>query len=144
MSSYANQLTRVEITGSRYENGQLLVSGRGLAGEAFKDLVWYDPHGFHSRPHAGSIGVIQAPGGRRDQAIVMAASDPKKLPELKEGESAMYDSAGNVVTLGANGWQFNTDVTITGNLTVSGDTEIDGKLHATGDIKSDSPDAEDE
>lgn len=126
-ASYANQHTRVEITGSRYEKGQLLVSGKAMSGEIFADLPWYEPHGFHSRPHAGSIGFIVAPGGRRDQGFVMAASDPAKLPELEEGEAAMYDQSGNVVRLTESGWAFNMDVSITGNVS------IDGNLTCTGD-----------
>lgn len=126
--SYKNQFTRVEITSSRYEAGQLLVSGKGLAGEAFKDLVWYEPHGFHSRPMPGSIGMIMAPGGRRDQAMVMAASKPGKTPEIGEGESAMYDGGENSVVLSANGWSFNMDVSINGNLTINGDVTATGSI----------------
>lgn len=126
-TSYRNQSTRVEITGSRYENGQLLVSGKGMAGEVFADLPWYEPHGFHARPHPGAIGLIMAPGGRRDQAFVMAASDPEKLPEIEPGESAMYDNGGNVVRLTPDGWIFNT------NVTINGDVTIDGNLTCSGD-----------
>lgn len=144
MRGYAGQFTRVTIESSRYENNQLLVTGTGMDGERFEDLVWYEPHGFHSRPPRGAVGYLMAPGGRRDQAMVMAATDPANVPELAEGESAMFDNSGKVVTLGKNGWAFNMDVEINGKLTVNGDTEIDGKLHATGDIKSDSPDTEDE
>lgn len=133
-ASYENQFTRVEITGSRYAGGQLLVSGKGMAGEAFTDLVWYEPHGFHSRPHKGAIGYLMAPGGRRDQGMVMAASEPGKVPEIGEGEAAMYDNGSNVVRLTASGWAFNMDVTITGNLTVSGDIELSGDLTAGGSI----------
>lgn len=128
---YPSQFTRVEIESSRYENGQLLVTGRGYAGERFEDLVWHEPHGFHSRPHAGAVGWLFAPGGRREQGIVMAASDPKKVPQLEPGESAMYENTTNVVKLTADGWSFNMDVTITGNV------RINGPLHVTGNITSD-------
>jgi cytoskeletal protein CcmA (bactofilin family) len=43
----------------------------------------------------------------------------------------MYDNTSNVVKLTAAGWEFNMDVTITGNV------EIDGNLHITGNIVSD-------
>ncbi len=128
---YASQFTRVEIESSRYENGQLLVTGRGMAGERFEDLVWHEPHGFHSRPHPGTVGWLVAPGGRREQGMVMAASDPGKLPQIEPGEAAMYDNTSNVVKLTAAGWEFNMDVTIRGNV------EIDGNLHITGNIVSD-------
>mgnify|MGYP001044190018 CR=1 FL=1 len=138
MRGYQNQMTRVTIEGSRYEGGQLLVSGTGMAGERFTDLVWYEPHGFHSRPHKGAVGYLLAPGGRREQGMVMAASDAGKVPQLGEGEAAMYDNTGKVVTLGSAGWKFNMDVEITGRVTVTGDLEVAGNIHATGTIIDDS------
>lgn len=128
MSSYTNQFTRIEIESSRYENGHLLVTGKGMAGERFEDMVWYEPHGFHSRPHKGAIGFLFAPGGRRDMAMVMAASDPKKVPQLNEGEAAMYDNGTNVVKLTAAGWEFNMNVTINGNV------QVNGNLNASGSV----------
>lgn len=144
MKGHPSQFTRVSIESSRYENGQLLVTGTGMAGERFEDLVWYEPHGFHSRPHKGSVGYLVAPGGRREQGMVMAASDPATVPEIGEGEAAMYDRSGNVVTLGEGGWQFNMDIAIAGNVSIAGNLSVDGDMHATGDISSDSPDGEDE
>lgn len=128
---YPSQFTRVEIESSRYENGQLLVTGKGFAGERFEDLVWYEPHGFHSRPHPGTVGWLIAPGGRREQGMVMAASDAAKVPQLEPGEAAMYDHTTNVVKLTATGWEFNMDVKIIGNVT------IEGNMHITGNIVSD-------
>lgn len=128
MSGYANQFTRVQVLSTRYEGGQLLVKARGMAGEEWDDLVWYDAHGFHSRPKKGAIGMILAPGGRRDQAMVMAAADPGKVPALEEGESVMYDAGGNTVTLKADGWHFSTDLHIDGNVTIT------GNLHANGSV----------
>lgn len=131
---YPSQFTRVEIESSRYENGQLLVTGKGMAGERFEDLVWYEPHGFHSRPHPGTIGWLFGPGGRREQGVVMAASDAAKVPQLEPGEAAMYDHTTNVVKLTADGWEFNMDVKITGNVTIEGNVAVDGNIHATGSI----------
>lgn len=134
MAGYQNQFPRIEIESSRYENGQLLVTGRGFAGERFEDLVWYEPHGFHSRPHAGTIGYLLAPGGRREQALVVAASDPAKRPQIAEGESAMYDETGNVVRLKPTGWEFSMDIKVTGNVTFTGDLSVGGKVTTGGDI----------
>ncbi|MEP9397939.1 phage baseplate assembly protein [Mesorhizobium sp. KR2-14] len=134
MRGYQSQMTRVTIESSRYENGQLLVSGTGMAGERFTDLVWYEPHGFHSRPHTGAVGYLMAPGGRREQGMVMAAADAGRVPQVAEGEAAMYDNTGKVVTLGASGWKFNMDVEIVGKVTITGNVEVDGNIHATGKI----------
>ena len=111
------------------------VTGRGMAGERFEDLPWYEPQGFHARPRKGDIGVLVAPGGRRDQGMVMAApAHNGGLPELSEGEAAMHDGNGNVVTLTASGWSFNMDVTITGNLHVEGDITNSGNITSGGSV----------
>ena len=128
MQGYSNQFTRVTIESSRYEGKQLLVTGTAMAGERFEDFVWYDAAGFHSRPRKGSLGYMMAPGGRRGQGMVMAAADPSTLPELEEGEAAMYDAGGNVVKLTASGWEFNADVTINGNLNLSGNIVAGGTI----------------
>lgn len=148
MSGYKNQFIRVEIESSRYENGQLLVSGRGMAGEQFADLPWQEPHGFHSRPHKGSVGYLSAPGGRRDQATVQAASDPAKVPQVGEGDSVHYDQHGNLQKLTKDGitvdfqdrsithtsgdWTINAP-----KLTLNGNLEVNGNIHATGTIIDD-------
>jgi phage gp45-like len=134
---YSNQFVRVEIESTRYENGQLLVTGRGMAGERFIDLVWYEPHGFHSRPHPGSIGYLMAPGGRREQGFVVGASDPGKRPQIEAGQSAMYDNGGNVVVLKPEGWEFSTSITVKGDITLTGSLSADGGLTAKGDVHSD-------
>ncbi|GLS29963.1 Mu-like prophage protein gp45 [Mesorhizobium albiziae] len=131
MSAFTSQLVRVRIESTRYENGQLLVTGTGMAGERFEDLVWHEPHGFHSRPHAGSVGYLIAPGGRREQGMVMAAADPGRVPEIGVGEAAMYDNTGNKVVLSSDGWTFNM------NLTINGNVEVNGDIHATGTIIDD-------
>lgn len=128
MTSYQNQFKRVEIVSSRYEAGHLLVTVKGMAGETFRDLVWHEPHGFHSRPAAGATGHLMIPGGRSDMGFVMAASDPAKVPQIGEGHSAMYDATGNVVHLSDTGWEFNMDVRINGTLHVTGNITSGGSI----------------
>lgn len=142
---YPNQHTRVEIESTRYENGQLLVTGRGLTGERFEDLPWREGHGFHSRPHKGSVGMLSAPGGRRDQGFVMAASDPGKVPQVGEGDAVLYDQHGNLIKLTQGGitidfqsrsvefasgdWTITAPtVTINGNLQVNGNVNVSGSV----------------
>lgn len=134
---YTNQFVRIEIESTRYESGQLLVTGRGMAGERFEDLVWYEPHGFHSRPHKGSIGYLLAPGGRREQGLVVGASDPGKRPSIEEGQSAMYDNGGNVVVLKPEGWEFSTSITVKGDISLTGSLSADGGVTTKGDIHAD-------
>lgn len=133
-NSYPNQFKRVEVVSSRYEKGQLLVTIKGLAGEQFEDLPWREPHGFHSRPHGGTIGYMMTPGGRSDQNYVVGAYDTQRVPEIGAGEAAMYDNSGKVVKLDAQGWHFNMDVEIDGKLTVTGDVEIGGNVDVAGSV----------
>lgn len=145
MHSYENQGTRVAIESSRYESGRLLVTVTGMAGERFTDVPWEEPFGFHSRPSSGSVGFLSAPGGRRDQAVVRAAHDPAKVPQVGEGEAVMYrDGAFVKLTEAGLVISHGTGITLEGPVTISGNLTVDGALHATGDISSDSPDATDE
>lgn len=148
MRGYANQSTRVEILSTRYENGQLLITGRGMAGERFEDLPWQETHGFHSRPHRGAVGYLVAPGGRRDQGVVMGASDPAKVPQIAEGDAVLYDQHGNILKLTQDGitvdYQSRTithnsgDWTINaGTVTINGNLKVNGNIHATGTIIDD-------
>lgn len=130
-------MKRVIVESSRYENDELLVTVRGLAGERFEDLPWTEPHGFHSRPAKGASGFIMMPGNDTSRAYVTGAADPaqrKKVGQLGEGEAAMYDAGDNVVTLTATGWAFNMDVEITGKLTVSGDVVLASNVAVGGNV----------
>lgn len=136
MRGYKTQATRVEITGSKYEGGQLLVSGNGLAGQKFENLPWHDPLGFHSRPKKGDIAYLHSPGGNGDKAIVTAAFEAGKVPELQEGERAMYDGGSNVVKLTSDGWEFNAKVKIMGDLEITGSFSAGGGISLDGDINA--------
>ena len=128
MTSYPNQFKTGEIVSSRYENGELLVTAKGMQGEIFEDIVWNDPPGFHYRPKKGDDIRIHAPGGRMDMAFAMAKNTPGKYPELAEGESAMYADGGGVVTLKPDGWHFSTDLHIDGNIIMTGGITAGGSI----------------
>lgn len=132
MNSARNQATRFEVVSSRYEGGRLLVTARGLNGEVFEDMPVREPHGFHSRPHAGAVGHVYGAHGNRAELFFMLGSDDGKIPQIEPGEAAMYDDSGKVVRLTASGWSFNMDVTITGNVTISGNATIGGDLAVSG------------
>ncbi|APH71453.1 phage baseplate assembly protein domain-containing protein [Aquibium oceanicum] len=143
MSGYRNQFVRVEVESARFEEGQLLVTGRGMAGERFEDRPWYEPHGFASHPQGGAVGTMLAPGGRRDQSFVMTAYDPGIRPEIEPGDTAIYghgnlmrlhkdgaifDFGSRTAVLTSGGWTINGDVTINGNV------QLNGNMIATGSI----------
>ena len=141
-------LTRFEITGSRFEDGQLLISGKGLAGEEFKDQLFIQPHGAASRPPKGAIGVALVMPGRRTQALLMGIEHASKRPDLPEGAAALYDAEGGILKIFAGGAILDVgarSVTFTaGGWTINGPVTINGTLHVTGYITSDSPDGDPE
>lgn len=139
---------RFEIESSRYQGGQLLVTGRSLAGERLEDMLFVQPHGAASRPPKGAIGIAQPMPGRRAQMLVMGIEHGEKRPDLPDGAAALYDADGNIVLLTAGGVTMNfasRTVTMTaGTWNIAGNVTIDGTLHVTGNITSDSADAADE
>lgn len=143
-----SMLTRFEIESSRFENGQLLVTGKGLAGERIEDALYIQPHGAASNPPPGAVGYLSTMPGRRTQAIMVGIEHPGKRPDLPAGASALYDNNGNIIKLFAGGvvMDFGSrTITMTGGTwNITGDVTIDGTLHVTGDITSDAPDGTDE
>lgn len=153
-------LVRFEIESSREEGGQLLVSGKGLAGESFKDLLFIQPHGAASRPPAGSIGIASVMPGRRTQSLVVGVEHNEHRPALPDGAAALYDHAGNIIKLTAGGvtldfgnrtithtsgeWNIECEglsisagangVTMTGTMSLIGDLAIDGNIQVTGNV----------
>lgn len=131
-------LTRFEIDASRFDGGQLLVNGRGLAGETFEDLLFIQPHGAASRPPKGAIGVAMVMPGRRTQALVMGVEASGHRPDLPDGASALYDAHGNMIKLFAGGVTMDfgsRTVTLTGGTwNLVGDLNVTGNITATGSI----------
>lgn len=143
-------LTRFRIESSREVDGQLLVSGRGLAGERIKDRLLIQPHGAASRPPPGSIGILSTMPGYRTQSMVFGVENPANRPSLPEGAKAIYDASGNIIKLMADGvtmdfgtrtvtmtggsWNLKGNFTIDGNLSVSGDIQVGGDVTAGGSI----------
>ncbi|WP_176480124.1 phage baseplate assembly protein [Mesorhizobium sp. WSM3859] len=131
-------LTRFEITGSRFDNGELLISGKGLAGEEFKDQLFIQPHGAASRPPTGAIGVAMIMTGRRTQALLMGIEHAGKRPDLPQGAAALYDADGNIIKLFAGGVTMDfgsRTITMTGGTwNLKGNLNVDGNIFATGSI----------
>ena len=151
---------RFEIDGARFDKGQLLVSGRSLAGEALNDVLFVQPHGAASFPPKGAIGIGLPMPGRRGQMLILGVEAPEHRPDLPQGAAALYDASGNMIRLTASGvtldfqsrtvtltggqWNFAGDVSVSGNVTATGNVTIEGSLRVNGPITSDSPDAEEE
>ena len=95
--------TRLELDGTvEHVNGQQLVGGRGLASDAFRRAHRIEPHGFASWPVKGGIATVLQSRGSRDSAYVLGGEHPQKRPSgeyLTEGGTAIYDAAGNIVSV---------------------------------------------
>lgn len=146
---FDGHLTRFELDGKvEHREGQQFVNGKGFAGDSFERVHRIEPHGFASNPVKGGIGVAMSARGNRDSAYLFGGENPGLRPDLPEGAAALYDSMGNIIKLIGTGAVFDfgsrTATLTAGTWTIKGDVKIDGTLHVTGDIRSDSPDGIDE
>ncbi|ORE91007.1 phage baseplate assembly protein [Aurantimonas sp. 22II-16-19i] len=95
--------TRFELDGSvDHRGGQQFVNGKGFAGDGYESVHRIEPHGFASHPVAGGIGLLTGVRGNRDSAYVVGGENPSLRPQgdfLTAGGTAIYDAAGNIVSI---------------------------------------------
>lgn len=97
---YDSYLTRIEFDGTvEHRDGQQFVAGKGFAGDRFERAHRPEPHGFASWPVKGGIGMVLGARGRRDAAYVLGGENPALRPALALGGTAIYDHAGNIVSI---------------------------------------------
>lgn len=100
MRGYTPQIVRVELVETKDDGEQQTTKLLGLAGEELDRVLRVQPHGFTSHAPKGSEGVLFAPGGARDRSVVLGFEHPeKRIKDLPEGATAIYDAAGNVIRL---------------------------------------------
>jgi phage gp45-like len=100
MTMSDTNLTRLEFDGSvEHRGGQQFVAGKGFAGDRFEQAHRPEPHGFASWPVKGGIGVVLGTRSRRDAAFVLGGENPSLRPGLTAGGTAIYDAAGNIVSV---------------------------------------------
>lgn len=86
-----------EIGGLQY------VSGRSLAGEQFRRVLRVEPHGAAGSPPVGSIGLVLAMGGNRDQLICFGAEKAGTRPTgILGGETVLYNASGQAISIVTN------------------------------------------
>ena len=96
-------LTRFEFDGTvEHEGGQQFVNGQGYGGDRWKRVHRPEPHGFASHPVQGGIGFALNQRGNRESAYVLGGENPGLRPKgefLTAGGTAIYDAAGNIVSV---------------------------------------------
>jgi len=96
-------LTRFEFDGTvEHEGGQQRVNGKGFAGDVFDRVHRPEPHGFASHPVKGGQGLVLQSRAQRDAAYVLGGENPGLRPKgdwLTAGGTALYDAAGNIVSV---------------------------------------------
>ncbi|WP_128292012.1 phage baseplate assembly protein domain-containing protein [Afifella aestuarii] len=102
MSQFRPYLTRLEIDSDRESDGLLLLSGRGRAGEAPRDILWMQQHGLASRPPQGAVGAFLALGGAHAQPLAVGGEHPGLRPRMEAGETVIYNAHGQAVSIVKN------------------------------------------
>lgn len=101
---------------------QIMKKLLGLASEKPEDVYRAQGHGLSSYPPAGSEGLFLSLGGRADRLIGLGFEHKdKRIKNLKEGNTVLYDDKGNVVfAKGDNGLSVNAK---TGTVEVRSQTD---------------------
>ena len=83
------------------DSGEIqLVKAHGLYGEQLVDVHRVQGFGLSSMPPAGSHGLIQTVGGRRDHAVIMGMEHPDHRPRnTGAGETILYNAHGDAVSI---------------------------------------------
>lgn len=114
-----------------------------LADEGADDVERFQNYGHTSVPPAGSEAIVLGLGGARAGLVAIAVEHKGVRPkDLEAGDSCLYHLEGHNLTLHKDGLaELTAKIVIiraTEKLTIiSPDTEVQGPLHATGPITSD-------
>ncbi|HGK7313614.1 phage baseplate assembly protein V [Aeromonas hydrophila] len=131
-------VTRVDDSRNR-QNLQIKI----LADEVADDVERFQNYGHTSVPPDGSENIVLGIGGARAGLVAIAVEHKGSRPKgLEEGDSCLYHLEGHTIILRNDGVIELTAKTVIINATekltiISPDTEIQGPLHVTGKITSD-------
>ena len=85
-----------------------------LADEAQDGVEKFGGYGFTAVPHPGGEALVVFVGGLRSHGVVVATEDRRYRPRgLRPGEVALYDDLGQMVKLGRDGIEIETDKPVT-------------------------------
>lgn len=134
-------LTRCVITLTDGEREILTAQVKGLDGEVLGAVQYYQHWGFTSRPLAGSSGILGTLFGSRRQSVLLGTADARYRPkDLQPGESCLFDDRGQRIYLRRDRIEVISPFAVivdTPTTRFTGDVQVDGVLHADGQITSD-------
>lgn len=114
-----------------------------LADEAADDVERFQNYGHTSVPPAGSEAIVLGIGGARAGLVAIAVEDKSVRPkDLEAGDNCLYHLEGHRIILRKDGLLELKAKTVIINASekltmISPDNEIQGPLHVTGEITSD-------
>lgn len=114
-----------------------------LADEAADDVERFQNYGHTSVPPVGSEAIVLGIGGARAGLVAIAVEDKSVRPkDLEAGDNCLYHLEGHRIILRKDGLLELEAKTVIINASeklsmMSPDTEIQGPLHVTGEITSD-------
>lgn len=106
MSAFQPHLTRIEWLEDKEQDGYLVANVRGRAGQAPRDMLSVQQHGFASRPPTGAVGSALTLGGEHGQTLLLGGEHPGHRPPLGVGETAIYNAHGAVISVVKNEVRF--------------------------------------
>ena len=97
-------LGRAVIRALTTDNGKLQIDAEIFADDIVTKREYFTHHGLFSRPPIGSHCLIACPGGRRENAVIVAVKSNANIPDqAATAEIALYTSQGSVIALMPNG-----------------------------------------
>ena len=119
------------------KDGQQFVTGRGLSGDKWSNILRLESHGLADEPVKGGQGMFWSPNGRPEEVYFLGGAKPGLRPSgLPNGAKAIYDASGNIIKLVGSGIVIHGNVTFDNDVTFSGNVTIKGNLAVTGNITS--------
>ena len=101
LSRLRNLAQKVSLVRRKDDEGEGLAEVETAFGRAYR-LQELKPYGLGSKPKAGQ-GLCLFVGGDSRSPVLLALGNKEGLPELEDGEVAIYSEYGNAVVLRKNG-----------------------------------------
>ncbi|MDS7929631.1 phage baseplate assembly protein [Acinetobacter sp. V102_4] len=116
---------RQTFLGRVARGGSRLLQVVGFADETLEEIELFQHVGFSSHIPEDARVVLLPLAGKTARSIIIATTDGLVSVDAAEGETCIYDQFGHSILLHENG------------IKLKGNTEVDGELHVTKNIKSD-------